>query len=407
MADHQPWHDLPPGIAAVLRPRLAALTEEIIEAVGTVPAYSRPLEGRLGEGIRIGVQQALRHFLDEIETGGHVGRPAVYGALGRGEMRAGRSLESLLSAYRIGARVAWRGFAAAGEEAGLEPHTLYQLAESLFAYIDVLSAESAEGHAHEQAAAAGERELRRRRLVRLLLSATEDEPGPVEAAARDAGWELPRALAVLLVPDPALARDVPEMALSARLPPEALVGSADGVTCVIVPDPDAPGRHAELERAAGSSVAALGPTVPWPRAAYSYRRARAVLALPADGTGGLRAARNLAGELILAAEPELAAELAGDRLSPLEGLSAGARQRMLDTLRAWLDEQGRQGAVAARLGVHPQTARYRIRRLRERFGEALDDPEDRFWLSLALRAPPGDGRVAPGDARMPSGDGTR
>ena len=60
-------------------------------------------------------------------------------------MRAGRSLESLLGAYRIGARVAWRRFAAAGVRAGLAPDTLYSLAESIFAYIDVLSAESAEG----------------------------------------------------------------------------------------------------------------------------------------------------------------------------------------------------------------------------------------------------------------------
>jgi DNA-binding PucR family transcriptional regulator len=35
--------------------------------------------------------------------------------------------------------------------------------------------------------------------------------------------------------------------------------------------------------------------------------------------------------------------------------------------------------------VHPQTARYRLGRLRELFGSALDDPEARFWLQLALR----------------------
>ena len=113
--------------------------------------------------------------------------------LGRGEMRAGRSLESLLSAYRIGARVAWRRFAARrASQAGLEPDTLYLLAESIFAYIDVLSAESAEGHALEQSAAAGEAELRRRRLVRMLVREPPAEPGAVERAAAEAGWPLPR-----------------------------------------------------------------------------------------------------------------------------------------------------------------------------------------------------------------------
>jgi DNA-binding PucR family transcriptional regulator len=36
--------------------------------------------------------------------------------------------------------------------------------------------------------------------------------------------------------------------------------------------------------------------------------------------------------------------------------------------------------------VHPQTARYRLRRLRELLGE-IDDPGARFELALALRAP--------------------
>ena len=42
-------------------------------------------------------------------------------------------------------------------------------------------------------------------------------------------------------------------------------------------------------------------------------------------------------------------------------------------------------AVAAELGVHPQTVRYRIRQLRELFGTRLEDPEARFELALALR----------------------
>ena len=92
----------------------------------------------------------MNHLVREIEASGPVPRSDVYRRLGRGEMRAGRSLDALLSAYRAGARVTWRRVAAAGEASGLEPATLYLLAESIFAYIDVLSAESAEGYASEQ-----------------------------------------------------------------------------------------------------------------------------------------------------------------------------------------------------------------------------------------------------------------
>jgi hypothetical protein len=329
------------------------------------------------------VREALRHFLAEIEASHAVARSDVYRELGRGEMRAGRSLESLLSAYRAGARVAWRQFAELGTAAGLAPHTLYLLAESIFAYIDVLSAESAEGHALEQSAAAGEAQLRRRRLVRLLVREPPADPETVVAAAAEVGWPLPRTLAVMAITGPR--RD----AAIWRLPPDAITETLGDVGCAVIPDADGPGRLAALRRAVvdAGAVAGLGTTVGWEEAAVSYARGRAALEL-ADGEPTLIVAREHAGELLLRAEPRLAAELADERLLPLSGLPVGSRERLTDTLRAWLAEQGRTSAVASRLGIHPQTARYRLGRLRELFGDALDDPDERFWLELALRAAP-------------------
>jgi len=377
---NQPWHDLPPEIAPVLRPVLSDLSDEIIDAVRMVPAYARPMEGPFGANIRAGVREALRHFLAEIEAGGPVARSGVYSALGRGEMRAGRSLESLLSAYRAGARVAWRRFAAAGVQAGLEPETLYLLAESIFAYIDVLSSESAEGYALEQSAAAGEAELRRGRLVRTLVREPPADPGAIELAASEAGWTLPRTLAVVAIGGER------RNAAASRLPPDAIHETIGELACAVVPDPDGPRRHAAIERAVREAgvAAGLGTTVEWTDAAVSFARARAALEL-AGGAPALMVARELAGELLLRSDPRLAAELASDRLAPLAELPAGSRRRLTETLRAWLAEQGRIGAVAERLGVHPQTARYRLARLRELFGDALEDPDARFGLELALR----------------------
>ena len=132
------------------------------------------------------------------------------------------------------------------------------------------------------------------------------------------------------------------------------------------------------------AIAGLGTTVDWSDAAVSFARARAALEL-ADDAPALIVARELAGELLLRCDQRLAAELAADKLAPLAELSAGSRRRLTETLRAWLAEQGRLGAVATRLGVHPQTARYRLARLRDLFGESLDDPDERFWLEVALR----------------------
>lgn len=376
----QPWHELPPEIAGLLRPALPQLADEMIEAVGSIPAYSRPIEGMFGAGVRAGVEEALRHFLAEIEASGPVARGDVYRALGRGEMRAGRSLDSLLSAYRTGARVAWRRFVAVGVERGVPPDTLYQLAESLFAYIDMLSAESAEGHALEQFAAASEAQLHRRRLVRMLVREPPADPEAIMSLAGEADWPLPREVAVVALGGEGRA------AAASHLPVDTIVETIGEIGCAVVPDPDGPGRRGEVRRAvlnAGAS-GGLGTTVAWPEAPISFARAVAALEL-ADGSAGLIVARERAGELLLRSNPRLVQELAADRLAPLAGLSAGARERLTETLRAWLWEQGRLGPTAARLGVHPQTARYRLARLRELFGESLADPEERFWLELALR----------------------
>jgi hypothetical protein len=59
--------------------------------------------------------------------------------------------------------------------------------------------------------------------------------------------------------------------------------------------------------------------------------------------------------------------------------------RLVETLRAWLDAFGDVNAAAAGLFVHPNTFRYRLRRLAEVGGLDLDDPEARFAAQVQLR----------------------
>src|SRR6185436_17027167 len=149
----EPWHALPPAVADWIEPELPAATEEILETIAReVPEYARPLEGAFGAGIRTGVTEALRQFVELIrdsEAGRDPGRD-VYVGLGRGEHREGRTLDSLQSAYRVGARVAWRHVSAAARRSGADAEQLGLLAEAVFAYIDELSADSVEGYAQAQ-----------------------------------------------------------------------------------------------------------------------------------------------------------------------------------------------------------------------------------------------------------------
>jgi hypothetical protein len=382
---HEPWASLPAQVSRVLAPGIPQLSDEIIEAIRAgVPAYARPLEGAFGAGVRAGVEQALIRFVELVEKPGQdhfVGRD-LYVRLGRGEARAGRTMEALLAAYRIGARVAWRRVAEAARAAELGEEILARLAESIFAYIDALSAASAEGHAQEQAAAAGEAQRRRRRLATLLIQSPAPDRSVVEEAAMDAGWPLPRSVAVLVWRPP-------EKRIAGRLAAETLHASTDDAGYALVPDPGAPGRGRELQAALEGYPAVIGPAVHWQDAAKSARRALATHVLMDEGVvpaNGLVSADDQLAALLLHADRGLLADLAKRRLAPLGAETEMSRARLSETLLAWLDHQGRVPEIAASLHVHPQTVRYRLGRLRERFGTALDDPDARFELLIALRA---------------------
>ncbi len=119
----RPWEQLPPELGSALRPDVPGTVEAIIEAIrATVPAYSRPLDDNFGATIRSGVERALGDFLDEIGGGSAAGpHPGTYEDLGRLEAREGRTMEALLAAYRVGARVSWRRASALADEAGFPP----------------------------------------------------------------------------------------------------------------------------------------------------------------------------------------------------------------------------------------------------------------------------------------------
>ncbi len=132
----------------------------------------------------------------------------------------------------------------------------------------------------------------------------------------------------------------------------------------------------------------IGPAVPPAMAPDSLRWARTVRArLSPDvlAKGPIFCDHALPSVLLLGDGPLV--ELLGDRrLGVLGELTVKQRRRLETTLLAWLEtNRGSAPQVAARLGVHPQTARQRLRRLHELFGPGLNDPEVHFELELALR----------------------
>jgi hypothetical protein len=387
MTTRQEWRaePVPAETVAAVRAELDTLIEDIIRAVrAESPVYGQVLTAPEGMGIRLGIEQAIRAFLEAVE---HGQRPAgetdeLWRRLGEAEFQAGRSLDDLRAAFRTGTRAAWRGAADLATRAGVSAPIAISLAEAIFVYGDELATDVVEGYLRIQSDQAGERERRRRRLAQLLLDPGGSDPETLSHASELARWPAPRELAVLV-----LAAET-SLDVTRRLDVNALTGSdADGAW-LILPDPEGPGRSQALERALAGEPAVLGPTVAPAQAPRSLQWARTALALVQDGAlparCPLRVTDHLA-ELILLRDREMAGELMRTRLAALDELPAGERARLLDTLTAWLAHQRHTPGIAAELHVHPQTVRYRLAKLRELLPDQLDTPEGRFELELALR----------------------
>jgi hypothetical protein len=354
-----------------LRAVLKTTADEVVQAIiDEVPSYANALSGRMGGTIRRAVRTALGHYLDLAggkATGGDASDAAY--ELGRGEVRDGRSMDALLSAYRVGARVAWRGLAAGAVPAGLPAAEVAKFAELTFAYIDELSAASAAGHADELAARGLAHERHLEQLARDLLAGAAADV--LLAAAQRAGWQPPSTLTAVLLPADQ-ARPAYRL-----LDPGTLVldDLPDTLGVLLVPDAD----RAHLLRQLTGRAAVVGPARPWTRASASYARAVRARSLSPD----IHDTEDHLPELVLSADVDAFADLRARALAPLRSLPSGTARRLEETLRAWLLHHGRREEVATALFVHPQTVRYRMSQLRELFPD-LGSPRRVLELTLAV-----------------------
>ena len=420
-------------VLVALQGRLHDVAQQTIDAVvHEVPGYRGTLDGAAQAVLAQAVEGALSGFLALAAADQDPSAPlapALQGAfaLGRGEARRGRPMDALLAAYRVGARVSWRGLAGAAVDAGLPADEVVRFAELVFAYIDALSAASVAGHADELAVADRMRQRNLERLAHgLLVGAPSDQ---LQAAALRAEWTPPAGLMAVVLPEARVADVLARIDSRTLQPVDDIPGLDSGESVLLVPDPDAR-FHAGLARGLGGDGAVVGPIRPWLEASSSYQRALRAwrLGLAGSPTGASRTTGAGAGagapgagagagteggagaqgaaagagaqgagrvidteevlpELLVAADPSALADLRARALAPLAELRPAAAARLTETLRAWLLHRGRRDDVAAALFVHPQTVRYRMGQVRELFGESLDDPRVTLELTLALTLP--------------------
>jgi hypothetical protein len=386
---------IPAAVADAMRAELGSVAQATVaEIIVEVPSYADAFTGDMGKVIRNAVELALGGFLElaTASSGADAStpiRPALDGAyeLGRGEARSGRSMDALLAAYRVGARVSWRHLSASAVSAGLTVGQLARFAELVFAYIDQLSAASVAGHSDELETTGRVRTRYLERLAGLLLAGA---PLPeLTAAAERADWAPPRTLTVAVLPEAAVRGALVSLDGRTLRSNQDVPGLEATTELVVLLVPDAEGRsRPALLRSLEGRDAVVGPPRPWSEASTSYARAvRALqLGLATEGSEPLDTERRLA-DLVLRADGGALADLRARALAPLEDLTPAAREKLVETLRAWLLHHGRREQIAAALFVHPQTVRYRMGQLRERYGTGLEDPHTVLELTIALGLP--------------------
>ncbi|MDT3396043.1 helix-turn-helix domain-containing protein [Streptomyces sp. B1866] len=377
---------IPRGLSEHIRPFLDDIAEDVVREIQAhVAEYARPSDPTYMRTLYKGVAQALTLLLDRMDhpDGSSESVIETYQAIGRGEANEGRSLDVFQMALRVGARITWRKINSLADSDILPRSAVVLLGEAGLVHLDEIAAATSAGYTEARLRAAGELQRRRARLLDML---TADPPAPVDAIqdlAHAAHWTVPTSLAVIALdqlPEAETARPI--------VPPEFLTSYDQRPGCIVVPDPDGPGRARVIDRALHGHRAAVGPTVPVRDGARSLRWATDALNLTRRGILPdhcvVRCSEHLR-TMLLFRDEELVEALADQHLGPFGQIRAPHRDRLAETLLCWLQCGRNANEVAVRLGIHPQTVRYRLRQLEELFGDCLQDPDTRFELELVLR----------------------
>jgi hypothetical protein len=376
---------LPRQLPSIIKQELPSLVEEIVgEIRDAIPEYARPLDGPYDQTLRSGVERSVNGFAEWLAapTPSLDRRDDICRKLGRFEAYKGRQLDTLQSAYRVGALTSWRRIVTLHQRYGLAPATLSMLAEALFGYMEELASISLEGYLDAKAESDEETEAGRRRLLHLIVSPSAVPRDMLVEQAEPVRWAVPETVTlVALRPGAPLVRT--------QLDGDLLTDLDGTEPYLLVPGPLSTERRAMLRAALCESKAAAGLSVPLARAAESLRWARRVLDLVHEeiiDDGSLTLCEDHLVTLWLLSDGPLIDQIARRRFAPLAGMTKHRQEQLVETLLAWLRTRGTATRISEDLGVHPQTVRYRMRQIEQAFGVDLSDPDARFATEVVLRA---------------------
>jgi len=375
-------------LAPVLEHRLSDLTDRLTARLRQeIPLYA----AMASQELRDQSEMMLRYVLDELggkpltsENG-----PAAYGRI-RAEQ--GVPPEVVLRAFRVAWAELWSGLLAAADgEGGLSREELLRASTDVFWMAD--------DYAERMLVAY------RKRAVELLVRQEAERSATLEGVfsgylhGAEAVWEAAALLdlpyeglfIVVCAMTPVAGREalpgikqslsLAELNSSWRLGPDIQSGVVSLRTRTML--------STLLDELSAHGTARVALSAPYTRLAdtpHALHLARLVLGTIPDGTADIKQFDESPMGALLAASPGTARELSRSVLGGLIELPEEDTKTLLLTLSTWFESAGSITEAAKRLYLHPNTVRYRLRRIQSETQRSLEDPRDVAEIRTALIA---------------------
>ena len=381
-------HDTAASISAALRTSLPALTERIVARIrAEIPFYAGQdivPHDDLHQSVRANIDYILASLTDSAAP-----NLTAPNATGRARAAQGAPLAEMLTAYRVGVAELWSAMAATARDLpGVPASDVIDLAGTVFAVQNTYTDAALTAYRDEAREMLRTQERERAALVEVILTG---------AAARGTLWEVANALRLpldgsflVVAAETDLGHDpIPRAESALAVLDVRSVWRLDAdLSLGVLSLPDRTRNAAVLNvlgRHATGRVGASPVFAELHQASWALELARLALGSH-SGDARVTQFRDSPIDLLVAAAPHAALEAARAVLGSLLALPEDELELLLGTFEAWVRANGSATAAGAELFCHPNTVRYRLRRIESGSGRTLNNPGDVAELVTAVRA---------------------